>query len=121
MSSVIIVCEKKIDPISNQRKHWFNSHKDQRILKQYTRASLYFNKADKLSLPLAVEFTRYSIRELDDDNLPSCFKYIRDSIAEFFGVDDSPGSPISWRYSQIKTNEKTGWTITLKEKEVRNG
>jgi hypothetical protein len=93
--------EEKIFPITNQRKHWLVSHEHQKKLKQFTRAYLFYLETE-LKLPLDVTFTRFSGKVLDDDNLPSCFKYIRDSIAEFFGVDDSPSSPISWHYSQIK-------------------
>lgn len=43
--------------------------------------------------------TRVSPRKLDDDNLQSACKYVRDQIADLIGVDD--GSPLyTWRYSQ---------------------
>lgn len=49
--------------------------------------------------PLVVVLTRIAPRKLDDDNLASAFKYIRDQIAEMVGVDD--GSPVyTWVYLQ---------------------
>ncbi len=51
------------------------------------------------SLPLLVTITRVGPRQLDDDNLASACKYIRDEIARAVGVDD--GSPLyTWRYEQ---------------------
>lgn len=37
---------------------------------------------------------------MDDDGLRATFKHVRDGIADFLGVDDSPRSGIQWRYSQ---------------------
>lgn len=38
---------------------------------------------------LRVQYTRYSPREVDRfGNLPSCFKFIHDSVCAFYGVDD---------------------------------
>lgn len=49
--------------------------------------------------PLIVTITRVGPRALDDDNLASACKYVRDQIAEGVGVDD--GSPLyKWRYRQ---------------------
>ncbi|PZR07065.1 MAG: hypothetical protein DI536_28835 [Archangium gephyra] len=38
--------------------------------------------------PLVVRLVRVSPRDLDDDNLTSAFKSVRDGIAECIGVDD---------------------------------
>lgn len=43
--------------------------------------------------------TRFGKKPLDDDNLRSCFKAARDSIARMYGVDDG-GSDIKWEYDQ---------------------
>ena len=52
-------------------------------------------------MPLLVTITRIGPRYLDDDNLASACKYVRDEIAKKVGVDD--GSPLyTWRYEQIK-------------------
>ena len=50
-------------------------------------------------LPLTVTITRIGPRKLDDDNLASACKYVRDQIAEVVGTDD--GSPLyTWIYKQ---------------------
>ena len=49
--------------------------------------------------PVIVTIIRLGPRRLDDDNLASSCKYVRDQIAAEIGVDD--GSPLyTWRYEQ---------------------
>lgn len=49
--------------------------------------------------PFVVTLTRVGARKLDDDNLASAFKYIRDEVARIIGIDD--GSPLyTWQYLQ---------------------
>ena len=50
-------------------------------------------------LPLVITITRIGPRKLDDDNLASACKYIRDKIADMVGVDDG-SSLYTWRYEQ---------------------
>lgn len=66
--------------------------------------------------PLTIIITRIGPRRLDDDNLASACKYIRDQIATTVGVDD--GSPLyTWVYRQRNEGrgqygvdvEITGW------------
>lgn len=47
-----------------------------------------------------VTLTRLGARTLDEDNLQSAFKRIRDAVAKHLGHDDSPGSPLCWVYKQ---------------------
>lgn len=50
--------------------------------------------------PLVVTITRHGKRKLDDDNLASACKYVRDAIADVIGIDD--GSPLyTWVYRQM--------------------
>jgi hypothetical protein len=44
--------------------------------------------------------TRCSPRKLDDDNLASAFKAIRDEVAKQLGVDDG-GTRVEWVYKQM--------------------
>ncbi len=49
--------------------------------------------------PIIITITRVGPRRLDDDNLASACKYVRDAIAADVGVDD--GSPLyTWQYRQ---------------------
>ena len=61
--------------------------------------------------PLLVTITRVGPRRLDDDNLASACKYVRDQIAAAVGVDD--GSPLyTWRYEQEKGRYRVDVEIT---------
>lgn len=51
------------------------------------------------SLCLRVTLTRVGPRALDDDNLASAFKGIRDEVADFVGIDDG-SSRFAWQYRQ---------------------
>lgn len=53
-----------------------------------------------LTLPTTITLTRKGARLLDDDNLASAFKHVRDGIADACGVDDSKRGPITWVYTQ---------------------
>lgn len=50
-------------------------------------------------LPLLVIITRIGPRRLDDDNLASACKYVRDVIAKKVGLDDG-SDQYTWRYEQ---------------------
>lgn len=93
----------KLTPYTNERAHWRTLQKRKQQEKRITKAIMV--ASPKMGLPLLVTFTRYSPRKLDDDNLPSCFKYIRDEVARWFGCGDSPDDPISWVYKQEKAKE----------------
>jgi len=49
--------------------------------------------------PVRCTFTRIG-REMDDDNIAACCKQVRDAVALYFGVGDSPQDPIVWAYGQ---------------------
>lgn len=50
--------------------------------------------------PLTVTITRVGPRKLDDDNLQSACKYVRDEIANVIGVDDGNDRFYTWQYRQ---------------------
>lgn len=50
-------------------------------------------------LPLVIVITRIGPRRLDDDNLQSACKYVRDEIARKVGVDDG-SDQYTWQYDQ---------------------
>ena len=53
-----------------------------------------------------VRLTRAAPAELDDDNLSSAFKAVRDAVAAWLGVDDSPRSPVRWKYAQERVKHR---------------
>jgi len=85
----------------NQRCHWSVRHKRFKAQKEAAWAELKAVRMIPPVVPLVVELTRVSPRRvnLDDDNLVSAMKAIRDGAALYLKVDD--GDPrIQWKYSQ---------------------
>lgn len=50
---------------------------------------------------VTVTLTRISPLELDDDNLSSAFKHVRDGVADALGIDDRDRR-VQWLYAQTK-------------------
>ena len=50
--------------------------------------------------------------ELDDDNLRSGAKFLRDAIAGWFGLDDSERT-IAWEYAQAPTRGSPGVAVKI--------
>lgn len=72
----------RIESVANLREHWSVRAKRAKAHKHAALA------VPKHPLPCVVTLTRIAPRELDDDNLQSGFKALRDGIAARFGVDD---------------------------------
>lgn len=89
----------KIVSVANLREHW--SRKASRT-KAHRLAACAVPKAD---LPCVVTLVRIAPRRLDDDNLSSGFKALRDGIADRLGVKDNDPR-VQWRYSQETGNVK---------------
>lgn len=62
--------------------------------------------------PLRVELVRLGGGRMDDDNLTLTMKWVRDTVALFLGVDDSPAGPVAWKYGQ-QPDGKAAVRITL--------
>lgn len=68
---------------------------------------------------LQVVFTRFLSgrdKKHDDDGLARSFKHIRDGVADFLLVDDSPTAGVQWKCTQELTDKSNGvhWTITFR-------
>jgi crossover junction endodeoxyribonuclease RusA len=90
----------KVVSVANQRLHWAakaTQTKRQRLL---AWAELKHAAPDGPGLgPVVVKLTRIAPRELDDDNLRSAFKAMRDGVADWLKVDDRD-SRVKWEYAQ---------------------
>ena len=92
--------------------HWAKLVKMKNKQKEIARESLK-NKTIP-DLPLVIEITRIGPRVMDDDNLVSSCKYVRDEIARTIGIDD--GSKLcTWIYKQSKG--KYGVTVWIVSRE----
>lgn len=88
----------QLPSLANTRMHW----RAMANLKKRQRAAtaLCMCQAGPVPpSPLLVTLTRVGPRRLDDDNLASACKYVRDAIAARVGIDDG-SAEYTWRYEQ---------------------
>ena len=87
----------RLQSLANVRMHW--RAMDRLKKSQKTIVGIYMLGKSLPPLPVVVTMTRVGVRPLDSDNLTSACKYVRDSIAKLYGVDD--GSDLyEWRCEQ---------------------
>lgn len=86
---------------SNARHHW--AVKSRRVKEQRTQTSnaLQSNLGALATPPVTAEvrLLRVGARQLDDDNLRSSLKAVRDGVADWLKIDDGKHN-ITWRYAQ---------------------
>lgn len=85
---------------ANRRDHWQVKRKRAKAQRQMAAALV-----PRFGLPCVVTLTRVSPRMLDDDNLQSALKAVRDGVADRLGVDDRDPR-VEWRYAQRKGAQK---------------
>lgn len=89
----------RIESVANKREHWG---------KRAARAKAHRNAAvvvPVVPLPCTVWLMRVAPRKLDDDNLQSGFKALRDGISDRLGVKDNDPR-VTWRYAQVRGEPK---------------
>jgi hypothetical protein len=99
----------KLPSMANLRLHWAAKAK---LVKTQRNAAAFALRGngrqwlthwkgmrDNERLCLHVTLTRVGPRELDDDNLASAFKAVRDEVADFVGLDDG-SKRFTWAYAQ---------------------
>ena len=89
---------------ANQRLHWAAKQrqcKSQRDMAMVETVRAIHGKT--LVAPLTVYLTRGGSRLLDDDNLRSAFKSIRDGVADALGYSNDADKALTWVYVQAKT------------------
>lgn len=89
----------RIESVANKREHW--SRKAART-KLHRFAAIAIQPH---ALPCVVTLIRIAPRTLDDDNLSSGFKALRDGIADRLGVKDNDPR-VTWRYAQQRGKAK---------------
>lgn len=89
----------RIESVANKREHWGDRS---RRTKAHRLAAL---AVPVHPLPCVVTLVRVAPRALDDDNLSSGFKALRDGIADRLGVKDNDPR-VTWRYRQERGKRK---------------
>jgi len=103
---------------ANNTDHWSIKSKRKKIQKLLIKSS--FNRLSPIIIiPCHVILTRLASRDLDDDNLVSAFKTVRDAIADYIRPGLAPGRAddhkgITWVYKQERAKTR-GVRIQIKE------
>lgn len=99
MSTMQFTAPIRLVSEANQRCHWATRSPRTKKHRWASRMLCQNMFGRPPVLPVRVELTRIAPRELDDDNLRSAFKAIRDGIADWLGVLDND-KRIRWDYGQ---------------------
>lgn len=95
-----------VNPL-NRRDHW--AAKAKRAEYERNLASTHLAYRTRPPLPVLVTLTRIG-RQMDDEGVVASFKSIRDGVADAYGTDDSPSSPIKFEYAQ----ERGPYSVRIK-------
>jgi hypothetical protein len=101
LTTLMLILPIKTVSEANNRDNW--RKKRTRRIAQQREVNIEWKRearGRKVKLPCVVKFTRIAPRKLDDDNLRSAFKGIRDEVARLLGVDDG-GDQVKWEYEQL--------------------
>jgi hypothetical protein len=117
---ICVVLPLKIISEANGREHW--RKKAARVRNHRRAAMLGLNAVHPDWFPesATVTLTRISPRTLDDDNLASGFKAVRDGVADWLGIDDGD-KRLTWRYAQRKGRPKEYAAEVVIESEMLKG
>lgn len=96
-----VTIELHTKPEGNSREHWRKVQ--QRAKSQKLIVGHVLKQHTPPALPAVITMTRLSFGEMDDDNLRSALKRVRDAVADWCGCGDSPRDPLRWEYGQEKT------------------
>ena len=99
---IVVDIPVRIISEANSRQHWRKAAVRKKVHRQTARLVLQqYARPMGESEQFTITLTRVAPRKLDDDNLASGFKAVRDGVADWLGIDD--GSPrIKWEYAQHK-------------------
>lgn len=96
----------RLPSVANLREHWAakarrTGHHRRAGFALARSATSEAERAALLAAGCVVTLTRQAPRALDDDNLASAFKAIRDGVAAALGVDDRDPR-VRWAYEQAR-------------------
>jgi len=110
-----IVIPMALPSVANLREHWATRARRTKAQRAAVVLSMCVASRGLARLVVGVEYgaryvvtlTRVAARPLDDDNLASAFKAVRDQIAASLGTTDAPRGPLVWRYEQKRCGAKS--------------
>lgn len=101
---------------ANQSRHEHWTHKRKRA-KEHRDAAYFVLRSQEDGLMkvkhhlldngiVRIRLTRIAPRELDDDNLRSALKHVRDGVTDALGLSDDRDPRLIWEYGQTKGKPK---------------
>lgn len=95
--------------VANMGGHWSKGY-NRKTYQQNLLAQKWYTEGVDMKPPVSVTLTRMAPRLLDDDNLVTAFKSIRDRVASLLVPGKRPGRAdnhpgIKWHYSQEKNKQ----------------
>ena len=85
----------------NQHEHWRS--RNGRNQREQEAVGWMLKTAKRPRVPCSVLLTRVAPSGgLDDDNLVSSLKNVRDAVAKWIGVDDRERMQVRYRYAQLR-------------------
>jgi hypothetical protein len=95
----------------NAREHHYARHRRVAAEKAAVTLALRAARLSPPPAPYVVTLTRISPGEgIDTDNLDGALKSVRDAVADFLGVDDSPKAPVRW----IPAQDRGPWGVEIR-------
>ena len=104
MSAIMMVCQPlplHIISEANGRDHWRKVARRKALHRACAVYQMSRHARPMHGGPITITLTRIAGRKLDDDNLSSGFKAVRDGVADWLGIDDGH-ERLTWRYAQRK-------------------
>jgi hypothetical protein len=96
----------------NRRDHWAAAAARKKAQQREVEIGLKrLFSVFRVELPCVVRLTRIGAEILDDDNLASAFKAIRDQIAKLIKVDDG-SDMVRWQYDQV-ADRRFGYGVKI--------
>ncbi len=90
--------------------HWRARYARSKLERDTAALMLRNAHSEAPGLPAVVTMTRCAPHELDDDNLASSFKSIRDGVADWLGINDRD-QRVTWRVEQRKCKRVEAGTV----------
>lgn len=86
---------------ANAHEHWRNRQKRAKAQRAATYLTVFKSEL-KRHPEVTITLTRISPGTLDDDNLPSSMKHIRDELAAMMDLPNDRHPSVTWKYDQAK-------------------
>ena len=115
--SITLTLNTSVVSCANRRDHWTTARRRAELQCEALRKALAGSGLENhvCPLPVVVTWVRIGRQMLDDDNLASSFKALRDALAKWLQCDDGDTSAASWATTQ-RTGGEPGVEVTIRNR-----